>query len=119
MAQNPQVKAALKDRGLNENYGARADGAAYAGRRTADYTQAGCDAGGEGVYGMDDRRRRRRAATFQFDERRHEPGTKMVLGKTIKENGENEGLRGAAYAGDESGDGEVHFDQAGGAVCER
>src|ERR1039457_2225849 len=29
---------------------------------------------------------------FQFEERRHEPGTKTVLGKTIKENGMNEGL---------------------------
>jgi len=29
---------------------------------------------------------------FQFDERRHEPGAKTVLGKTIAENGENEGL---------------------------
>ncbi len=29
---------------------------------------------------------------FQFDERRHEPGSKTVLGKTIKENGMNEGL---------------------------
>ncbi len=30
--------------------------------------------------------------TFQFDERRHEPGAKMVLGKKIQENGMNEGL---------------------------
>ena len=29
---------------------------------------------------------------FQFDERRHEPGTKLVLGKTIKENDQKEGL---------------------------
>jgi hypothetical protein len=30
---------------------------------------------------------------FQFEERRHEPGSKTVLGKTIKENGMNEGLQ--------------------------
>jgi uncharacterized protein (DUF1800 family) len=29
---------------------------------------------------------------FQFNERRHEPGPKTVLGKTIQENGEQEGL---------------------------
>ncbi|HKO19246.1 MAG TPA: DUF1800 domain-containing protein, partial [Acidobacteriaceae bacterium] len=33
-----------------------------------------------------------RGAEFQFDERRHEPGTKTVLGQKIKENGMNEGL---------------------------
>jgi hypothetical protein len=31
-------------------------------------------------------------AEFQFEERRHEPGPKTVLGKTIKEDGMNEGL---------------------------
>ena len=30
--------------------------------------------------------------TYTFDERRHEPGSKMVLGKTIREDGEREGL---------------------------
>ncbi len=29
---------------------------------------------------------------FQFEERRHEPGSKTVMGQTIKENGMNEGL---------------------------
>jgi len=33
-----------------------------------------------------------RGGQFTFDERRHEPGTKTVLGKTIAENGENEGM---------------------------
>ena len=32
------------------------------------------------------------SGTFVFDERRHEPGAKVVLGKTIKEGGEKEGL---------------------------
>jgi uncharacterized protein (DUF1800 family) len=30
---------------------------------------------------------------FKFDERRHEPGTKVVLGKKFKEDGENEGMK--------------------------
>src|SRR6202043_206232 len=33
-----------------------------------------------------------RGGTFQFDERRQEPGSKTVLGKTIKEDGMKEGL---------------------------
>ncbi len=52
-AQNPQVKAALKDRGLNENYGRELmelhtlgrHRRLYAGRR---------DPGSESVYGLDD-----------------------------------------------------------------
>ncbi|HEY0796541.1 MAG TPA: DUF1800 domain-containing protein, partial [Acidisarcina sp.] len=34
----------------------------------------------------------RTGGQFEFNERRHEPGTKYVLGKEIKENGMNEGL---------------------------
>jgi uncharacterized protein (DUF1800 family) len=30
---------------------------------------------------------------FKFDERRHEPGTKVVLGKKFKEDGESEGMK--------------------------
>ena len=30
---------------------------------------------------------------FKFDETRHEPGTKLILGKKIKENGQKEGLQ--------------------------
>ena len=30
---------------------------------------------------------------FKFDERRHEPGTKIVLGRKFKEDGENEGMK--------------------------
>jgi uncharacterized protein (DUF1800 family) len=30
---------------------------------------------------------------FKFDERRHEPGTKIVLGQKFKEDGENEGMK--------------------------
>ena len=35
---------------------------------------------------------RTRGGEFRFDERRHEPGSKTVLGKRIGENGEEEGL---------------------------
>jgi uncharacterized protein (DUF1800 family) len=34
----------------------------------------------------------RKGAAFIFNERRHEPGTKFVMGQTIQENGEQEGL---------------------------
>lgn len=35
----------------------------------------------------------RRGGGYEFDERRHEPGPKFVLGKTIKDNGEKEGVQ--------------------------
>ena len=35
----------------------------------------------------------RRGGGYEFDERRHEPGPKFVLGKNIKENGEKEGMQ--------------------------
>lgn len=34
----------------------------------------------------------RKGASFTFNERRHEPGPKVVMGQTIQENGEQEGL---------------------------
>ncbi|HVZ15517.1 MAG TPA: DUF1800 domain-containing protein [Terriglobales bacterium] len=34
-----------------------------------------------------------RGGEYEFDERRHEPGPKFILGKNIKENGEKEGLQ--------------------------
>jgi uncharacterized protein (DUF1800 family) len=36
-------------------------------------------------------RQPRRGGSYEFDERRHEPGPKFVLGKNIKEHGEKEG----------------------------
>jgi uncharacterized protein (DUF1800 family) len=35
----------------------------------------------------------RRGGGYEFDERRHEPGPKFVLGKNIKDNGEKEGVQ--------------------------
>jgi uncharacterized protein (DUF1800 family) len=90
-AQNPQVKAALKDRGLNENYG----------RELMELHTLGVNGG----YSQKDVTEVAKLFTgwtidqpyrgggFQFDERRHEPGSKMVLGKAIKEDGMNEGLQ--------------------------
>jgi uncharacterized protein (DUF1800 family) len=42
-------------------------------------------------------------SVYKFEERRHEPGTKKVLGKKIKENGEAEGRQ--AKAGSRFGEG--------------
>jgi uncharacterized protein (DUF1800 family) len=89
--QNPQVKAALKDRGLNENYG----------RELMELHTLGVNGG----YTQQDVTEVAKVFTgwtitppaqggeFQFDERKHEPGPKTVLGKTIQENGMNEGLQ--------------------------
>ena len=89
-AKNPQVKAALKDRGLNENYGRELMElhtlGVNGGYSQADVTQVAK------VFTGWTMEQPGRGGEFQFDERRHEPGTKTVLGKTIKESGMNEGL---------------------------
>src|ERR1035437_8294785 len=91
MPQNPQVKAALKDRGLNEDYGRELMElhtlGVNGGYTQADVTQVARVFTGWTIAQPD------RGGDFQFDERRHEPGPKTVLGKTIKENGMNEGLQ--------------------------
>jgi uncharacterized protein (DUF1800 family) len=86
----PRGQAIVKDRGLNENYGRElmelhtlgVDG----GYTQADVTQVAKVFTGWTIN------QPKLGAEFQFDERRHEPGPKTVLGKTIPENGENEGL---------------------------
>ena len=90
-AQNPQVKAALKDRGLNENYG----------RELMELHTLGVNGG----YSQQDVTEVAKVFTgwtitppgegaeFQFDERKHEPGSKTVLGQKIKDDGMNEGLQ--------------------------
>jgi uncharacterized protein (DUF1800 family) len=89
-ARNPQVKAALKDRGLNENYGRELMElhtlGVNGGYTQADVTQVAKVFTGWTIA------QPAMGGTFQFDERRHEPGSKTVLGKTIRENGMNEGL---------------------------
>lgn len=90
-AQNPQVKAALKDRGLNENYGRELMElhtlGVNGGYTQADVTEVAKVFTGWTITPPAE------GAQFQFDERKHEPGTKTVLGQNIKENGMNEGLQ--------------------------
>ena len=89
-ARSPEVRAALKDRGLNENYGRELMELHTLGVNGG-YTQADVTNVAKVFTGwtID---QPNRGGEFQFDERRHEPGSKMVLGKTIAESGENEGL---------------------------
>jgi uncharacterized protein (DUF1800 family) len=89
--QNPQqqAKAKKQQRGLNENYA----------RELMELHTLGVDGG----YTQKDVtelarvftgwtiREPRRGGDFEFNERMHEPGTKFVLGHTVKEHGEDEG----------------------------
>ncbi len=107
-AKNPQVRQALKDRGLNENYarelmelhtlGVQCEVSAD---RPVSMLDKSC---GQGYSQQDVTQVAKvmtgwtidqpfRSGGFQFEERRHEPGSKTVLGKTIRENGELEGLQ--------------------------
>jgi uncharacterized protein (DUF1800 family) len=106
-AQNPQVKQALKDRGLNENYARElmelhtlgvqcevsADRPASRLEKSCGrgYTQQDVTEVAEVLTGwtID---QPARSGTYRFEERRHESGTKTVLGKKIGEKGEAEGL---------------------------
>jgi uncharacterized protein (DUF1800 family) len=90
-AQNPQVKAALKDRGLNENYGRELMELHTLGVNGG-YTQADVTQVAKVFTGwtID---QPARGGEFQFDERKHEPGDKVVLGQKIKDGGMNEGLK--------------------------
>jgi uncharacterized protein (DUF1800 family) len=107
-AQNPQAKQALKDRGLNENYarelmelhtlGVRCevsqdhpanelDKSCGQGYTQQDVTQVAKVLTGwtiEQPY---------RSGGYQFEQRRHEPGAKVVLGRSISEGGEAEGMQ--------------------------
>jgi uncharacterized protein (DUF1800 family) len=87
---NPQVKAALKDRGLNENYGRELMELHTLGV-TGGYSQADVTQVAKVFTGWTINQPYR-GGEFQFDERRHEPGSKTVLGQTIRENGMNEGV---------------------------
>src|ERR1700720_3607077 len=107
-AQNPQVKQALKDRGLNENYARELMELHTLGVQcevSADRPVSMLDkACGQGYTQQDVTQVARvltgwtidrpfRSGGYQFEPRRHEPGTKTVLGKTIGESGESEGLQ--------------------------
>jgi uncharacterized protein (DUF1800 family) len=107
-AQNPQAKQALKDRGLNENYARELMELHTLGVQcevSADRPVSMLDkACGQGYTQQDVTQVAKvltgwtidqpfRSGEYQFEERRHEPGTKTVLGKTIGESGENEGMQ--------------------------
>ncbi len=87
---NPQLKAAAKDRGLNENY-ARELMELHTVGVNGGYTQKDVTEVAKVFtgWGID---QPLRGGAFQFDERKHEPGTKTVMGVTIKEDGMKEGL---------------------------
>ncbi len=107
LIKNPQVKQAAKDRGLNENYarelmelhtlGVQCEVSAD---RPASELPKAC---GQGYTQKDVTEvakvltgwtidRPLRGGDFQFELRRHEPGEKIVLGRTIEQNGQQEGL---------------------------
>jgi uncharacterized protein (DUF1800 family) len=107
-AQNPQVKQALKERGLNENYARELMELHTLGVQcevSADRPVSMLDkACGQGYTQQDVTQVAKvltgwtidqpfRSGGYQFEERRHEPGSKTVLGKTIGENGEREGMQ--------------------------
>jgi uncharacterized protein (DUF1800 family) len=108
MAQNPLVKQAAKDRGLNENYARELMELHTLGAQcevSEDHPVSVLDkACGQGYTQQDVTQVARvltgwtvdqpyRSGTFQFEERRHEPGSKTVMGKKISEGGEAEGLQ--------------------------
>jgi uncharacterized protein (DUF1800 family) len=108
LAQNPQVKQALKDRGLNENYARELmelhtlgvqcevseDHPVNALEKDCGqgYTQQDVTQVAQVLTGwtID---RPYRDGEYQFEERRHEPGSKKMLGVAIPEGGEAEGMQ--------------------------
>lgn len=106
-ARNGLVKQALKDRGLNENYARElmelhtlGVNCEVSNNHTARELDPGC---GKGYTQADVTEvakvfsgwtidRPNQGGEYKFEERRHEPGLKTVLGESIHENGEKEGL---------------------------
>src|SRR6202453_133264 len=85
---NPQAKN--KDLGLNENY-ARELMELHTLGVDGGYTQKDVTEVAKVFTGWTIEEPRK-GSGFTFNERRHEPGAKYVLGRTIQENGEQEGL---------------------------
>jgi uncharacterized protein (DUF1800 family) len=107
-AKNSKMKQALKDRGLNENYARELMELHTLGVQcevSADRPVSMLDkACGQGYTQQDVTQVAKvltgwtidqpyRSGMYRFEERRHEPGAKTVLGKKIGENGEAEGLQ--------------------------
>ena len=88
---NPEKARAKQGRGLNENYGRELMELHTLGVNGG-YTQKDVTEVARVLTGwtID---HPRQGGEFKFEPRMHEPGTKIVLGKKIKEDGENEGLK--------------------------
>ena len=91
LAFNPAAKGSKQaSAGLNENYGRELMElhtlGVNGGYTQADVTEVAKVFTGWGLENP------KQGASFEFDERRHEPGSKTVLGRTIREGGEREGL---------------------------
>ena len=88
LASNPAAKQASA--GLNENYGRELMElhtlGVNGGYTQSDVTEVAKVFTGWGLENP------KQGASFEFDERRHEPGSKTVLGTTIHEGGQREGL---------------------------
>jgi uncharacterized protein (DUF1800 family) len=84
------AKAKRKFEGLNENYGRELMELHTLGVNGG-YTQRDVTEVARVFTGWTIREPRK-GGDFLFDERKHEPGTKIVLGKKIKERGEKEGI---------------------------
>src|ERR1700743_3777049 len=106
--QNPQVKQALKDRGLNENYARELIELHTLGVQcevSQDHPISALDKACGHGYTQQDVTQVAKVLTgwtidqpfhsggFQFQQRRHEPGSKTVMGQTISEDGQREGLQ--------------------------
>jgi uncharacterized protein (DUF1800 family) len=87
----PNPKAKKNNSGLNENYGRELMELHTLGVNGG-YTQRDVTEVAKVFTGWTIKQPRE-GGTFFFDERRHEPGTKYVLGHKIKENGEKEGMQ--------------------------
>ena len=86
-----QAKAQKQQSGLNENY-ARELLELHTLGVNGGYTQADVTEVAKVFTGWT-MKQPRRGGEFDFNEWRHEPGTKIVLGRRIKEHGEREGLQ--------------------------
>ena len=86
-----KIKKAKKAQGLNENY-AREVMELHTLGVDGGYTQSDVTELAKVLTGWTIQQPQR-GGDFQFDERRHEPGAKTVLGETFQDQGEQEGVR--------------------------
>jgi uncharacterized protein (DUF1800 family) len=89
-SENPQKKG-KRQSGLNENY-AREIMELHTLGVDGGYTQKDVTELAKVLTGWTIEKPQQ-GGEFKFDERRHEPGKKVVLGKEFKENGESEGMK--------------------------